>query len=425
MTFFCFPRKLLASFVFFYSSSALAYWQLDAFLDIAGDTNAIRTEPKQGETQLTSGLDINHEHTGSQLQTAIDYRLSRQIYLEETTNDRSQNTGQASLNYQLRPNWQLNLFHESSETLTDSRERDIASNRQQRDTTYASSLYNMRFGAANTLGLQLHSSYTTEDNAPLNDNSRYGTSLFYTRVHSSAFSSQLTLASNHIDYKSNLSQDYRLHDLNYSLSFRSAKLNLQLGAGYNLINQEGQPDVDGTSTFAQVAYRPANNQSLDLNLNRRLTDSSTGLTTPGTPSNTPGTRAGGSNIEIATRIELNYQIQLSPLYSGFARYIYDDGELQNINRRDTNTTVTAGITRSLASAASLRVQLNQQIQKRRELNSERQTDEIRFAYTQRLTQRLNVNLDLGFSLEEESPRFNGIDSLENGFYLLRLTYQLY
>lgn len=399
-------------------------WQINSSIEALGNTNSRNTEPKQGDTELSGQLTVLNQDTTGTLQRNINYSLSRSLFLEETNQDTSENTG--NINISWLPNSQLRfaLDHVASNRVADSRLQDIPDNRQQQNTTELSGSYAFLIDNTNRLNFRLSVIYNTQEENN-NDSYRYGISTSYQRNHTRHWQSSFIASNSEVKFTDLDNRNYDVQDLSYELNYLMSKSRVTLSLGYNLLSRETGEDFNGSTLGLLWQYNLNRGGLLEINAEKRLTDTSIGLTNTNNISQNQSisNNRSGAQIEESSIIYIAFRQALSARTSLSTRFSYEHNKQQTSLREDKSTGFSASISHNFSRELIGLFNLQGDKQKQIDNNSERENKEISFGLQKIYSPRFSTQFNLGYSAQTNSPQ-TITDKLENGFYIFRLNYRL-
>lgn len=218
--------------------------------------NARKSDENEiSEVQEQVALDVAGTHSGEELTADFSYMVDRRFYNDNSQDDDTRLEGFAALRWeQIREALFWEFSHRRKDVLRDSALSDIRENRDERDITEIAPTFILRMSPVDTLEARLNYGLVVYREADQLDNERYGGNVAWRHVFSPVDFGMVTLASNEIDFDSNLQSDYRLDALSASYSAQLARLSYTLRGGYNRAVRDRGDDVTGPLINVNVVY---------------------------------------------------------------------------------------------------------------------------------------------------------------------------
>jgi hypothetical protein len=239
--------------------------------------NAPLTTKKESDLIRVANVDIGYKKPEGSVTLDLNYQFERHDYLHNTQGDENAINGNTSLVWQIQPR-QLNavLYHQISQQMTNRSGLDVSSNREERSIITGGVDGFLHFSPVDSLivsprFVDIKFQDTTESNSQRS-------TLATTWEHKLGPLAALGLTGNYNHVTFDDSQnDYDAPSVMLNYKAALSRLSYQAGVGYNRINRDQGPDMNGSMINLSADYKGESGWNSGGNFAHQLTDSSIGF----------------------------------------------------------------------------------------------------------------------------------------------------
>lgn len=234
-------------------------------------------EDSRSDIETSALVRLGLTHDGVSLDADLDYRYEKLWYKESSGLDESSIVGDTDLSWEMLANRLfLDVTHSRRNTVRDSADLDISTNREDRDILNVSPYYLLRLSGTDSLRFGVGWTAVKYEDTESSDSERYNADLSWIHQLSKVDSFSVDIGSTDVESEEGGSSNYRYDYFTVGYQAALSRLSYTLRVGANRADrEEGLDDVDGYLLDIEADYR-SGFQTWSLLLRHALSDSSIG-----------------------------------------------------------------------------------------------------------------------------------------------------
>jgi len=264
------------------SSSVIAADQLSlsagAGLELHDNAAHLESDEKSDLNRFINA-DIGYQKTDGNVRADIGYRAERSDFLRDYDEDNTAVNGHGMLKWLIAPRLlDASLSHQISETQSNRRELDVASNRERRSITTAAINGYLHLSAVDSIILTPRFSDIGFEDSTDSDSQRSSMTVAWQHELSQVSSLSLNANYDHVTFDESIN-DYDSPSVMLLFKAALSRLSYQIGLGATRFERDEGEDFNGSTAQLAIDYVSPEGTQWGGSYLHQLTDSSVGLST--------------------------------------------------------------------------------------------------------------------------------------------------
>lgn len=221
--------------------------------------------------------DIGYHKTDGNIRADIGYRAERSDFLRDYDEDNTALDGRGTLKWLIAPRLlDASLSHQISQTQSNRRELDVASNRERRSITTAAINGYLHLSAVDSIVLSPRFSDVSFEDSTDSDSQRSSMTVAWQHELSQVSSLSLNANYDHVTFDESIN-DYDSPSVMLLFKAALSRLSYQIGLGGTRFDRDEGEDFDGSTAQLAVDYVSPEGTEWGGSYLHQLTDSAVGL----------------------------------------------------------------------------------------------------------------------------------------------------